>query len=66
VLQSWGPHFYTILVFGVGLFFGLVIFLAFASERLFLVLMDATTFVSSLFHSPLTPPFQCDDEVECI
>jgi hypothetical protein len=28
-----GPHFYTILGFGVGLFFGLVIFLVFASGR---------------------------------
>jgi hypothetical protein len=27
-----GPHFYTILGFGVGLFFSLVIFLAFASD----------------------------------
>jgi hypothetical protein len=64
--QSLGPHFYTILGFGVGLFFGWVIFLVFTGGRWFLVLTDATTFVSSSLHSLLTPPFRCDDEVECI
>jgi hypothetical protein len=61
-----GPHFYTILGFGVDLFFGLVIFFVFTGGHWFLVLTDATTYVSSLLHSPLTPPFRCDDEVECI
>jgi hypothetical protein len=50
-LQPWGPHFYTILGFGVDLFFGLVIFLVFTSGRWFLVLTDATTFVSFFFAS---------------
>jgi hypothetical protein len=64
-LQSWGPHFYTVLGFGVGLFFGLVNFVVFTSGRRFMVLTDATSFLP-WFHYPLAPPFQCDDGEEQI
>jgi hypothetical protein len=52
-LQSWGLHFYTILGFALGLFFGLVIFFGLCKQALILGLDGCNNFCVFFASFPL-------------